>query len=169
MTVVDPSGNDDHGRMPVTSVDRPWITRGVSHATLEGRPPTTTITRQEIPRWNHLFLPRNAREREKVSALAEKKEKKKKKNLNLRRGRNTIGSSPNARFLERRPHGSTDGLIKNLQLWKGSQERITMSLLFKHVFSSSICQCNWNPSSLSAEYFIDIHRKILTANIKFTL
>lgn len=78
MTVVDPSGNDDHGRMPVTSVDRPWITRGVSHATLEGRPPTTTITRQEIPRWNHLFLPRNAREREKVSVLAEKKKKKKK-------------------------------------------------------------------------------------------
>lgn len=42
VTVVDPSGNDDHGRMPVTSVDRPWITRGVSHATLQGsRPPST--------------------------------------------------------------------------------------------------------------------------------
>lgn len=109
------------------------------------------------------------RERERKFLLQQRKRKKKKKNLNLRRGRNTIGSSPNARFLERRPHGSTDGLIKNLQLWKGSQERITMSLLFKHVFSSSICQCNWNPSSLSAEYFIDIHRKILTANIKFTL
>ena len=75
MTVVDPSGNDDHGRMPVTSVDRPWITRGVSHATLEGRPPTTAITRQEnadCPSYtrNHLaFLLRNARE--KASAFSD--------------------------------------------------------------------------------------------------
>ena len=95
MTVVDPSGNDDHGRMPVTSVDRPWITRGVSHATLEGRPPTTAITRQEnadCPSYtrNHLaFLLRNARERKRlpfptffrILVAKRKKEKKKKSEI----------------------------------------------------------------------------------------
>lgn len=119
MTVVDPSGNDDHGRMPVTSVDRPWITRGVSHATLEGRPPTTAITRQEnadCPSYtrNHLaFLLRNARERKRLPFLtffrilvAKRKKEKKKKNLKSSTGQKyEFGPSPNAGFLEWRPHG----------------------------------------------------------------
>lgn len=53
--------------------------------------------------------------------------------------------------------GSTDGLIKNLQPWKGSQERITTSLLFKHVFNSSMWQYNWN---LSLIYIAKFQRQI---------